>query len=150
MVFFDEVMNNLLLEYGQTMLISTSDYYDQLSDYLNQFGMSIGDNKINPDLEYVDVNQKGIFKDNRQIGKIELKIKNNILYIEHIKSYGKHYNENFGLVGKIYPFHQQMALDHNLIVKTNAVNDITKTAFLNTFKNFKITGSGSNLTATLR
>lgn len=83
MTVFDDVVNNLLLEYGRTMRISTSDYYDQLSDYLNQFG----------------------------------------------------------LVGKIYPFHHQMSLVHNLTVKTNAVNDITKTAFLNNFKDFKITGS---------
>jgi hypothetical protein len=145
--FFDEIVNNMLLEYGQTMVISTSDYYNQLSDHLNQFGMSIGGNKINPDLGYVDINQKGIYKDGKQIGKIELKIKNNILYIEHIKSYGKHYNENFGLVGKIYPFHHQMALVHNLIVKSNAVNEITKTAFLNNFKDFKIIKNGSNLTA---
>ena len=148
MLPFNKTFNDLILEYVPTMPLTTDQYYSELSDYLGQFGMHLGENKFNPDIDYVNRLQKGIYKGKDQIGKIELKINKNTLFLEHIKSYGKYYRQNFGLVSKIYPFHHQMALLHNLVVKTNAVNDITYNKFLETFKDFQIKKTGGKITAT--
>lgn len=147
MLPFNKTFNDLILEYAPTMTLTTDQYYSELSNYLGQFGMHLGENKFNPDLDYVNRKQMGIYKGKDQIGKIELRVIKNVLVLDHIKSYGNYYKEKFGLVGKIYPFHYQMALLHNLTVKSNAVNDITYNAFLKTFKDFQINKKGAKLTA---
>lgn len=148
MLPFNKTFNDLILEYAPTMKLTTDQYYSELSDYLGQFGMYIGENKFNPNIDYLNPTEKGIYLGDKQIGKIEISVQNNILSLEHIRSYGKHYKQDFGLVKKIYAFHRQMAELHNLTVKSDAVNPITYKAFLDTFKDFEIHKSGTELTAT--
>lgn len=142
------MFEKVFLENTPTPTLTTDQYYSELSDYLGQFGMSLSENKINPDIGYVDESQKGIYKGKDQIGKIELEVNGDTLILKHIKSYSNHYNkQKFGLVNKIYPFHRQMALLHNLTVKIHPVNNITNNKFLQIFKDFQIKKSGENIFA---
>lgn len=150
MLPFNKTFNDLILEYAPTMPLTTDQYYSELSNHLGQFGMHLGENKFNPDIDYVNRKQMGIYRGKDQIGKIELDLRNNVLNLEHIKSYGPYYNENFGLVKKIYPFHHQMALLHNLKVKTNAVNDYTYDSFLKVFSDFNLKIRGAKIWATIK
>lgn len=126
---------NLIALYEATLTpVSMEAYYDSLDDYLNQFGMSVGENLTNPKLPYNNPDQKGIYMQNFQIGKIETIIQNGLLILEHISSY----NKGQGLVRKIWPHDKEFAKTHGLKVQSELVNDITKRIFHEIFNDWKI------------
>jgi len=60
-------------------------YWESLNAYLGQFNMYIGENEWNK-TGVVDEEQKGIYHDDIQIGKIDRRIENGELILEHISS----------------------------------------------------------------
>lgn len=120
--------------------VRVEEYYDSLDNYLNQFGMSIGENLNNPDLPYNNPAQKGLYMQNFQVGKIERLIKNGVLILEHIKSY----NKGQDLVRKIYPHDKEFAKSKGLQVQSELVNPYTQKSFMDTFSDWNVKKIGKN------
>jgi hypothetical protein len=128
-------INNLIGLYEKVITpVHIEQYYKSLDNYLNRYGMSIGENLHNPKLPYTDPKQKGLYLQNIQVGKIERSIKNGILTLDHISSY----NEGQQLVKKIYPHDEEFASNQGLSVKAELVNDYTFDKFKLTFSDWKI------------
>jgi len=103
-------------------------YWESLNTYLGQFNMYIGENEWNK-TGVVDEEQKGIYHDDIQIGKIDRRIENGELILEHISSKYK----GFRLVSKIYPHDEKFASDRGYSVSSSLVNDYTMEHFLRIF-----------------
>lgn len=111
---------------------SSEPFYNGLDSYLNQYGMSVGENLTNPKLPYVDPNQKGLYLQNFQIGKLEVTLMRNKLILDNIASY----NEGQGLVKKIFPYIKQYATEKGLQVQSELVNPYTLKMFQETFSDW--------------
>lgn len=120
--------------------VPVTEYYHSLDNYLNQFGMSLGENLNNPKLPYNDPNQKGLYLQNIQIGKIERSIKRDRLILDHISSY----NKGQDLVRKLYPHDKQFALNNGLKVQSELVNPYTLRQFQETFSDWNIKKIGTD------
>lgn len=128
-------IQNLTVLYEAVMSpVRVTDYYTSLDQYLNKFGMSVGENLSNPKLPYNDPDQKGLYMQNIQVGKIERSVQNGILALDHISSY----NKGQGLVKKIYPHDKEFAVNNGLRVKAELVNDYTLRAFKDAFSDWNI------------
>lgn len=120
--------------------VRVEEYYNSLDNYLNEFGMSIGENLNNPKLPYNNPAQKGLYMQNIQVGKIERLIKNGILVLEHISSY----NKGQDIVRKIYPHDKAFAENKGLQVQSELVNPYTQKSFMDTFSDWSIKKIGKD------
>jgi len=114
-----------------------SDYYRDLDHALKQHGMELNYN--HSDI-YNNPSDVFIFRNGERVGKINVDIKNNILYKNHISSRNDDGDliQGLGLLSIIYPFDKKFALDHNLSVQGSFINPITKKKFLEIYKDWSI------------
>ena len=97
----------------------------------------LGENKTT-DTGIINSKEVGIYDVDRniQIGKIQRTIKNNILYLEHIKTYTQF--RGTGIIRKIYEHDEIFARKNNLQVKGNIVNSLLQNLFKNIYASWKI------------
>ncbi len=124
------------------------DYYEDLSLFLAKHypspTLKIGKNLTNPDLPYVDANQRGIYDQDtgKQIGKLQVTVEDGVITLDNIKAFQspspgpRHEVEgdvveqkSYGLAEKVLRHLKEYATKHNLDVQAEIVNPILKRKF---------------------
>jgi len=159
--------SKLLAEAYKKIYESTEqDYYDDLSLFLARHypspTLEIGKNLTNPDLGYVDANQKGIYDQDsgKQIGKLQVTIGDGVITLDNIKAFqspspgpgyeDKEYGDvveqkSYGLAEKVLRHLKEYATKHNLDVQAEIVNPILKKKFDRIFKFWDIVGNEGDM-----
>ena len=127
---------------------ASDDYYEDLNNFF-QGTFSIGENKVNPDLGYVDADQKGIYYQDQQIGKLEVTVENGILNLENIRVFQTiKPQSSFRLGEKVLTHMKNYASAKGLAVQAEIVNDYLRKKFGDIFSDWKVRGKGNLVTAT--
>ena len=141
---FDKLVNQILKE---SNTVSTENYYQDLANYLSPT-LTIGENKINPDSGIVNSNQKGIYYNNKQVGKIEVTIEGNKLTLENIRRFNDAKEiQGYRIGEKVLQQIKAYALKHNLVISVEFANTGLEKIFNIIFKDWNITTEGSHTIA---
>ena len=139
MVTQNESFNSVVRLYLEN--INIDEYYISLNNFiLPKF--QLGENKTT-DTGIINPNEVGIYDvdHNIQIGKIQRTIKNNILYLEHIKIYSEF--RGTGIIRKIYEHDEILARKNNLQVKGTIVNPVLQNLFKKIYASWDIKNKGN-------
>lgn len=155
--------SKLLAEAYRAIYESTSeDYYDDLSLFLAKHfphpTLKIGKNLTNPDLGYVDPNQRGIYDQDtgQQVGKLEVTVGDGVITLDNIKAYKqptagqemeRSYDEtaeqkSYGLGEKVLKHLKDYATRNNLDVQAEIVNPVLRIKFDKIFSDWNVSDEG--------
>ena len=104
--------------------------------------MSIGDNTWDK-LGYVDEEQKGIYRGEEQVGKVERECRGKVLNLLHISAKER----GMGLVDKVYAHDVEYAFRNGCEVRSELVNDYTVRKFGEYFGDWDIIERGDEVIA---
>jgi hypothetical protein len=137
---FDKLVNQILKE---SNTVSTENYYQDLDNYLSPT-LTIGENKTNPDSGIVNPNQKGIYYNDKQVGKIEVTIEGNKLTLENIRRFNDAKEiQGYRIGEKVLQQIKAYALKHNLVISVEFANTGLEKIFNTVFKDWDISTEGS-------